>query len=293
MLENFEGINDFSIVIGGDWNFILDKDLDAYGGNPKLKLNSIAEHTKLKSKFDLGDIFRIRNQKLKRFTFRQKTPCLARRLDRFLISKLLQARVSKCEILSSLLSDHSPILITINTDEGFFKKGKNYWKFNKLLLKDNGYVTGVKKLVAEKKVEYGGMNNQIKWELIKFEIRKFTMAFSKKVAREKRKLLELNEKITRDFEIKPRNEHSITEEEYDRAKQEIEKFHSEKTKGHILRSKCQIYEEGEKSTKLFLGLEKKKAMSSTIDSLMVEGDKEVKNYNDVLDEIKKFIKTYL
>ena len=36
------------------------------------------------------------------------------------------------------------------------------------------------------------MNNQIKWELIKFEIRKFTMAFSKKVAREKRKLLELN-----------------------------------------------------------------------------------------------------
>ena len=140
-LSNFENINDFSFVIGGDWNFILDKDLDAYGGNPKLKLNSIAEHTKLESKFDLGDIFRIRNQKLKRFTFRQKTPCLARRLDRFLISKLLQTRVSKCEILSSLLSDHSPILITINTDEGFFKKGKNYWKFNKLLLKDNVYVT--------------------------------------------------------------------------------------------------------------------------------------------------------
>ena len=100
----FDDINYFSIVIGGDWNFILDKDLDAYGGNPKLKLNSIAEHTKLKSKFDLCDIFRIRNQKLKRLTFRQKTPCLARRLDRFLISNLLQPRVSKCKILPSLLS---------------------------------------------------------------------------------------------------------------------------------------------------------------------------------------------
>ena len=73
----------------------MDKKLDAYGGNPALKLNSIAEHTKLKNKFLLSDIFRIRNLKLKRFTFRQKTPCLARRLDRFLISKLLQARVSK------------------------------------------------------------------------------------------------------------------------------------------------------------------------------------------------------
>ena len=114
------------------------------------------------------------------------------------------------------------------------------------------------------------------------------MEFSKKVARDKKRLLISNEKITRDFEIKPRNEHSISEEEYNRAKQEIEKLHSEKTKGYILRSKCQIFEEGEKSTKFFLGLEKKKAISGTIESLMVDGDNEVKNYKDVLDEIKKF-----
>ena len=183
---------------------------------------------------------------------------MARRLDRFLISKLLQARISECQFLPSLLSDHSPILITINTNDGLFKKGKNYWKFNKLLLKDNGYVIGIRKLVEEKKVEYRGMNNQIKWELIKFEIRSFTLKYSKKVAMEKRRLLDLNEKITRDFETKPRSEHSISEEEYKRAKQECEKNHSEKTKGYILRSKCQIYVEGEKSTKFFFGLGKEK-----------------------------------
>ena len=80
-------------------------------------------------------------------------------------------------------------------------------------------------MVAEKKEEYAEFDNQIKWELIKFEIRKFTMEYSKKIAREKKRLLVLNEKITRDFEIKPRNEHSISEEEYNRAKQEIEKLH--------------------------------------------------------------------
>ena len=37
-------------------------------------------------------------------------------------------------------------------------------------------------------------------------------------------MLDFNEKITRDFETKPRNEHSISEEEYERAKQESEKF---------------------------------------------------------------------
>ena len=290
LMGSFDDINEYSIIAGGDWNFILDKKLDAYGGSPKLKLHSIAEHTKLKNKFLLCDIYRIRNQNLKRFTFRQKTPCLARRLDRFMISKILQARVTSCEILPSLLSDHSPICITINTENVFFKKGKSYWKFNSLLLKDNNYTTGLKKMIAEKKVEYADLNNQIKWELIKYEIRKFTMMYSKKVAREKRRLLEKNEKITIEFESKPRDEHSISEVEYNRAKQGIELYHMEKAKGYILRSKCEIYEEGEKSTKFFLGLEKKRAINGTIDSLQVEGNKEVQNYTEVLEEIKKFYK---
>ena len=289
LMDTFDDINEYSIVIGGDWNFILDKDLDAYGGNPRLKLNSIAEYTKIKSIFALCDIYRIRNQKLKRFTFRQKTPCLARRLDRFVISKILQSKVKKCDILPSLLSDHSPILISINTELGEFKKGRGYWKFNKQLLKDHIYVAGVREMVQVKKVEYAEFNNQIKWELIKFEIRKFTMEYSKKVAREKKGLLISNEEKIKEFETKSRNEHSISEEDYNKAKQEIEEFHREKIKGYILRSKCQIYEEGEKSTKFLLGLEKRKAIGSTIDSLMVEGQ-EVNSYGDVLDEIKKFYK---
>ena len=60
-----------------------------------------------------------------------------------------------------------------------------------------------------------------------------------------------------------------------------------KLKGYILRSKCQIFEEGEKSTKFFLGLEKKKAISGTIESVVV-GENEVTDYKEVLDEIKKF-----
>ena len=58
-------------------------------------------------------------------------------------------------------------------------------------------------MIAVKKVEYADLNNQIKWELIKYEIRKFTMMYSKKVAREKkgcwrkmrRLLLNLNQNL--------------------------------------------------------------------------------------------------
>ena len=74
------------MIIGGDWNFILDKNLDAEGGNSLLKLSSIAELTKIYEKIDLCDIFRIRHPEKRRFSFRQPTPCRLRRLDYFLIS---------------------------------------------------------------------------------------------------------------------------------------------------------------------------------------------------------------
>ena len=47
---------------------------------------------------------------------------------------------------------------------------------------------------------------------------------------------------------------------------------------------------GKNLRNFFLGLEKKRAINGTIDSLQVEGNKEVQNYTEVLDEIKKFYK---
>ena len=177
LMGTFSDINEYSIIIGGDWNFILDKDLDSYGGNPKIKLNSLAEHIKLKNKYMLCDIYRIRNQGVKRFTYRQRTPCLRRRLDCILISNTLQSNVISCDILSSLLSDHSPIYVVIKTCDGDFKKGKSYWKFNKALLEDPIYCEGMRRVINEKKVEYAAMDYQVRWELVKYEIRKFTMDY--------------------------------------------------------------------------------------------------------------------
>ena len=64
MIENAQPLEN-EIIIGGDFNFIFDKKLDAYGGRPELKLHSIAEVNKIISKFDLCDIFRIRNPEKK------------------------------------------------------------------------------------------------------------------------------------------------------------------------------------------------------------------------------------
>ena len=148
--------------------------------------------------------------------------------------------------------------MVIKTCDGDFKKGKSYWKFNKALLEDPVYCEGMRRVINEKKVEYAAMDYQVRWEFVKYEIRKFTMDYSKKRARDKRRLLVQNEDITKNYETKSRNEHMISDEVYMKAKHDIELYHLEKVKGNILRSKCQVYEEGEKSTSLFGGWKKRK-----------------------------------
>ena len=90
-------------------------------GNYLLKLNCITDLTKLK-KYDLGDIFCIINLDNKIFTFTQQTLQVAQRLDYFLISGLSQDRVKSCDLISSFLSDHSPIIIKIYGQNKYLKK---------------------------------------------------------------------------------------------------------------------------------------------------------------------------
>ena len=97
-----------NVIIGGDFNCIFDKKLDAYGGRPELKLHSIAEITKIANKFDLCDAFRIRNPQKKLFTYKKPNHRLLRRLDFFMCSNSLRDNIVKTDVLTSIDSDHSP-----------------------------------------------------------------------------------------------------------------------------------------------------------------------------------------
>ena len=111
MLEAIKGLYDKHIVLAGDFNFFFDTSLESYGGKPTIKKKSIAKSIELKEKFDLCDIWRIRNPKTKRFTFRQKhvSALIQRRLDYFYISNAMQASIKNTDVLASLLTDHWPI----------------------------------------------------------------------------------------------------------------------------------------------------------------------------------------
>ena len=109
-------------------SFIFDISLESIGENPCLKKKSIAKLIQIKEKFNLCDMWRTRNPKIKRFTLRQQhiSGFIQRRLDYFFVSNLLQESVNKTDVLAAFSTDHSPLLFSLdlrkdeNSGKGLF-----------------------------------------------------------------------------------------------------------------------------------------------------------------------------
>ena len=129
-----------------------------------------------------------KNTKSKRFTFTQKhsSGFIKRRLDYILISNNLQEFVT--DILTPISTDRSPVLVSLSKEK-ITIRGTGLWKFNSSLTKDQNYKTEIKKLIRNFSNENELLlNRQLKWELLKYEVRKFTIKYTKYVAKEKRQL---------------------------------------------------------------------------------------------------------
>ena len=62
---------------------------------------------------------------------------------------------------------------------------------------------------------------------------------------------------------------------YIECKDKLEKYYTRKTKGAIIRSRVKWYEEGEKNTKYFMGLEKSNSVKKSISVLKKQNGKSV------------------
>ena len=109
-------------------------------------------------------------------------------------------------------------------------------------------------------------DKRVIWELIKLNIRSFTIPYSIQKAKENNKLeanlnkryLQLHNVVMSDTA----NEKDT--EEFHTVKQELESLQRHKARGAILRSKCRWVEEGEKNSSYFLRLEKRNYCNKVI-----------------------------
>ena len=90
----------------------------------------------------------------------------------------------KTDILPSVLSDHSPILLSLKYIPNP-TLGPGLWKLNAALLEEQEYISKIKAKITDFNHECEHMEDKnIKWEILKYEIRRLSISYSKERTRE-------------------------------------------------------------------------------------------------------------
>ena len=149
LMEDFDSEE---YIVCGDFNLILDPDLDCFNyarvNNPKARDRVI----ELQSNKNMLDSYRELHPHTKRYTWRKKSPLKQSRLDYIFISETLLPCLMKASILPSYRSDHSATHISLKLNQ--FTKGRGLWKFNNSLLKDTQYLELVNSTIENTLKEY-------------------------------------------------------------------------------------------------------------------------------------------
>ena len=146
-------------------------------------------------------------------------------------------------------------------------KGNELWKFNNSLSMNSDFQTKMKfhiKSTLETLEIEGIRDPQVRWEFLKYEIRKFSIEFSKLQAQNTKK-----EKMFLENKLKKleNNTNCMENLEYIDCRNKLDKIYEQKINGMRIRSKCDWYEYGAKSSEFFLNLEKSRAVQSTTQSI--------------------------
>ena len=289
---NIDIDTDTIIIWGGDFNCHLSS-LDADGGSHSRKLKTIAKLESIMDAYDICDIWRIRNPTCKTFTWRSLHPLIQRRLDYFLISNKAQTLITACSIIPSVHSDHSAVFLHLKNNCNSDGKGPSHWKINNNILSDSNYVSQVRNNIVEWQSEIDSVNSVLLWEYIKYKVRMFTIEFCKMKLRKEKQQRSNLEKTLKNIESSLNKNSSFEmKEEYIKAKNELDKYYENDTNGQIVRSRLQWVEDGERSTKYFLNLEKENKKKSTVRTLLINGI-ENSNPSDIMKHLKQsFVKKF-
>ena len=286
------GKDDF-LILAGDWNTVLDNELDKLGGNPQHS-NRKCQALLNTSMNELGlhDPFRLHNGSDRKYTHFNKRCKTASRLDFFLVdNNVINFKVCSSTITHGFRSDHSYVQLELQGNK--IERGRGYWKLNNSLISDPEYNTGVRNIISNTLAEnfdsWGGL-----WDVIKFKIKDFSIRAGKKKKKvnNERKIRIENKISDLKNDIKNRNNDQQALDELfvqlHNAQNQLNSIISDEIKGIITRSRIQWVEEGERSTKYFMGLEKASQKKKSITKLMDESRNILTTQEDISEHVVTF-----
>ena len=167
------------IIIGGDYNLVLDVAKDKKGGLAITHQNSLNTVQEFSENLDLVDVWRVLNPDVERFTWRQRQPTVQCRLDFFLVSQSILDDITLADIVPGYKTDHS--VITLNLSLHSNPRGPGFWKLNTSFLTETAYINLVKSTIQETQDEYkedDSVNPALLWDMMKLKVREKTLKYA-------------------------------------------------------------------------------------------------------------------
>ena len=279
-----------NLIVGGDFNFVLDDSHDAKNRMPshpqsKDKLNQIIDD------LELSDAWRISHPDTFGYTWHRLTPnAIFSRLDWFMVNVGLQSCIRECEIIRCSLTDHDAVIMKIDIEN--FTRGPGIWKFNSLLLNDKQFTNTMEHNLKRAIADSAQLDIFEKWEMIKSEAR----TVSQNYAKQKKKIEHCNETNLKKSVNILRTElvHAIDKEQIINAinsiEAELDQYSMQRVNSSIFRSKVRFAKDGEKNSKYFFGLEKRNYFNKNMRAVKDQNGHLITDQSKILKEQCNFYK---
>ena len=286
LFEHVESLSNDHRIIAGDFNLVLDLDLDKYGGR-KVTHQRAADVVKTYMEdTDLIDVWRHNNPDKRMYTWCRKNPeYLASRLDFYLCSFGIVNLVTKVGITPGFKTDHSAIKIEIDLVEDM--RGRGFWKLNCSYLTNSQYIAEIKEVIQKTREDNKDISDALVWEMIKLNVRGKSIDICSRFKKEKEDMImKLESELVELNKDQPLSQFQI--KEIENKQLQLEAIVKQKAIDAKIRSRVRWYEEGGKSTRYFMNLEKRNYNLKTVTRLNTGNGEYVESRQDILNELKKF-----
>ena len=182
--------SDTTLILGGDFNLLVNPNIDCTNPAPASRRISSSCISSFLEDLNVVDIWPLLHPSVKDYTFFSSRHSSFSRIDYFFVSPVLVKYTSSVTILPMLLSDHSPIIFSLENFSGSAKVKR--WRFNTTLLQNKDFLTCIWEKVSEfiQHNFQSEVNPHILWESIKCHIRGVCISFSSHLNRTCRGKLE-------------------------------------------------------------------------------------------------------
>lgn len=176
------------LIIGGDFNCILDPFMDRYSPSPPKPSNAATVLNNLIHSLNILDIWRLQHPTDKDYSFFSNIHNSYTRIDYFLTDSKLTSKILSSKYHNILISDHSPVSITVDFE---METPPYSWRFNPTLLNEDRFKETFATRIAEFLTlnDKGDVSDSTLWEALKAVIRGQIIAFQAELKKQRRKRL--------------------------------------------------------------------------------------------------------